>query len=210
MRPFYDMFQMHPLKKYTTYLLGFFLFSYSTAAFCDGPFYVIWRDIGLPDAARLVSQYSGREIRLASNAKGVISIASTDPLTSNAVFFAFEKSIRERGLTMVQERDNAYLVKPADSEPDVFPPPVVKRQYIGAVFAFEQRAQSIVSRLNAAGGEAEVLVADNSSEKTFSVALSYLDCDKGYQAMASAVERAGLNNLISLPALPSVSTVLEK
>jgi type II secretory pathway component GspD/PulD (secretin) len=188
------MFQISIFKKTATYLSAFLLFSHATAVFCEDRFYVIWRDIGLPDAVRLVSQYSGKKIRLAQEVQGTISLASTDPLSADEVFTLFQKSLQERGLLLVRGDDNAYQVSAARSE-------TAKRRYVGAVFAFEQRAQAIVSRLRAADGEAEVLASDDPAEQGFSVVLLYRDSTEGYQAMISAVERAGLNNLIATPTL---------
>jgi hypothetical protein len=87
---------------------------------------------------------------------------------------------------------------------------VAKRQYVGAIFAFEQRAQAIASRLRAAGGEAEVRAPSSPEDKDFSIVLLYRDDGEGYQALTSAVERAGLDSLISTPALPSVFPAREK
>jgi type II secretory pathway component GspD/PulD (secretin) len=197
------MFQISIIKQIATPLLAFLLFSHATAVFCDDRFYVIWRDIGLPDAVRLVSQYSGKKIRLAQEVQGTISLASTDPLSSDEVFTLFQKSLQERGLLLVHGDGNAYQVSAARSE-------TAKRRYVGAVFAFEQRAQAIVSRLRAADGEAEVLASDDPAEQGFSVVLLYRDSTEGYQAMISAVERAGLNNLIATPTLPAAFPVQEK
>ncbi|NKI72526.1 hypothetical protein GN109_24190, partial [Collimonas pratensis] len=44
--------------------------------------------------------------------------------------------------------------------------------------------------------------SNDPADKEFSVVLLYRDDKEGYQAMLTAVERAGLNNLISLPTLP--------
>ncbi|HWW06794.1 hypothetical protein [Collimonas sp.] len=195
------MFQISTLKKIAAYLFALLLFSHATAVFCDDRFYVIWRDIGLPDAVRLVSQYSGRKIHLAQEIQGTISLASTDPLSPDEVFTLFQKSLQERGLLLVRGDGNAYQVSSAKSE---------TRRYVGAVFAFEQRAQAIVSRLRAADGEAEVLASGDPAEQGFSVVLLYRDSTEGYQAMISAVERAGLNNLLATPTRPVAFPVQEK
>lgn len=211
---FEDMVQIPVLKKAGTYLLSLYLLSHATAAFCDDTFYVIWKNIGLPDAVRLVSQYSGRVIRLAPEVLGTITVASTDPLTSDEVFALFERSLHEHGLALVPVHDNEYQVKAAEQDAgnstgqsatsalNALPPQSAKRQYVGAIFAFEWRAQEIVARLRAAGGEAEVLAPGNPTDKDFSVVLLYRDNADDYQAMISAVERAGLSSLISTPALP--------
>ena len=243
------MFQISILKKTAAYFLTLQLLSYATTAFCDDQFYVIWRDIGLPDAVSLVSRYSGRVILLSQEVHGTISLASTNPLSPDEIFTLFQKSLQERGLTLVRVDDNRYQIKTAesksepvknipssvdlsgqqqeiplltsnsqnsesmaDSKPrfndqsekvdsDASQSPVAKRRHVAAIFASEQRAQIIVSRLRAAGAEAEVFTPSSPMDKDFSVVLSYRDSAEGYQAMVSAIQRAGLNNLISTPTL---------
>ncbi|WP_148264842.1 hypothetical protein [Collimonas fungivorans] len=225
------MFQISILKKIATYLLTLLSFSYTTAAFCEDRFYVIWRDIGLPDATRLVSQYSGRSIHLAREVGGTINLASSEPLSPDEIFIQFKKSLGERGLTLVLVDGNEYQIEAANSntvsdqaaalhapeivtaEPAKTLPPsakltysqseaVAKRRHVGAIFAFEQRAQAIASQLRAAGAEAIVLASNDPADKEFSVVLLYRDSKEGYQAMVAAIEQAGLNNLISAPTLP--------
>lgn len=208
------------------------LFSHAAAVRCEDRFYVIWRDFGLSDAARLVSQYSGRSIRLAPEVRGTINLASIDPLSPDEIFFQFQKSLRERGLRLVLLDGNEYQIETANSRavsvqaatphlPGIVmsesaqtpaaseksagsaEEPVGRRRYVGAVFAFEQRAQAIASRLCAAGAEAIVLASNDPADKGFSVVLLYRDNRESYQAMMSAVEQAGLNDLISTPALPA-------
>ncbi|MEO6921779.1 MAG: hypothetical protein ABI171_22440 [Collimonas sp.] len=225
------MFQKSILKKIATYLLALPLFLYGAAAFCEDRFYVIWRDIGLPDATRLVSQYSGRSIRLSLAVGGTINLASSDPLSPDEIFIQFQKSLQERGLTLVHVDGNEYQIEAVNShtvsdqvvapltpeivtsEPATILPPsakfaysqqesLAKRRYVGAIFAFEHRAQTIASQLCAAGAEAIVLASNDPADKFFSVVLLYRDSKEGYQAMISAVEKAGLNDLISTPTLP--------
>lgn len=225
-----NMFQISRIKKFAACLFGLLLFSHTTAVRCDDRFYVIWRDFGLSDAARLVSQYSGRSIRLAPEVRGAINLASTDPLSPDEIFFQFQKSLRERGLKLIHLDGNEYQIETTNSSaasdqaairhtPEIvtsesagtpatfakstcsLEEPVGRRRYVGAVFAFEQRAQRIASRLCAAGAEAIVLASNDPTDMGFSVVLQYRDSREGYQAMISAVERAGLNDLISTPTL---------
>jgi hypothetical protein len=225
------MVQISILKKIATSLLALLLFSYTTAAFCEDRFYVIWRDIGLPDATRLVSQYSGRSIRLAPDVGGTINLASSEPLSPDEIFVLFQKSLREQRLRLLLVDGNEYQIEKANSNtfsdqaaaphaPEIVTSElaktlpssakfihsqqeaVAKRRHVGAIFAFEQRAQAIASQLCATGAEAIVLASNDPADKEFSVVLLYRDDKEGYQAMITAVERAGLNNLISLPTLP--------
>lgn len=208
------MFQLSILKKHTAYLLVVLLFSHATAVFGDDLMYVIWRDIGLPDAVRLASQYSGKTIRLAHEAQGSISLASSDPVNSEQFFSLFEKSLQERGLVLLSGGDNTYQVttaaaasagnaQPAKAEPEAAPSQAAQLQHVGAIFASERRAADIAARLRAMGGAAEVRASDDPADKEFSVVLLYRDSAEAYQAMLSAVERAGLNGLISTPAPPA-------
>ncbi|NKI70223.1 hypothetical protein GN109_12400 [Collimonas pratensis] len=267
------MLQTPILKKSSRYLLALLLLSHTAPAFCDGQFYVIWRDIGLSDAVRLVSQYSGRTIHLDQEVHATISLASAAPLSSNEIFTLFQKTLQERGLILVRIDDNGYQVKTAESDPinttvvsnvishqavlrtsetaTVEPaknmPPseelsgkqeemlpsvstsqnyegtaeskprfndqttkadsaalqstVVKHRHVGAIFASEQRAQSIASRLREAGAEAEVVGPSNPADNDYSIVLSYRDGTGSYQALIFAIQRAGLDNLISTPVL---------
>jgi type II secretory pathway component GspD/PulD (secretin) len=89
---FEDVFLISILRKSAANLLAILLFSHATTVFCNDLFYVIWRDVGLPDAVRLVSQYSGRPIRLAPGVQGTITVASIDPLTADEVFALFKSA----------------------------------------------------------------------------------------------------------------------
>lgn len=215
------MLQISILKKYTAYLLVVLLFSHATAVFGDDLMYVIWRDIGLPDAVRLASQYSGKTIRLAHEAQGTISLASSDPVNSGQFFSLFEKSLQERGLVLLPGRDNTYQVttaeaasadnaQPIKTEPQAPATQAAQLQHVGAIFASERRAADIAARLRSMGGAAEVRAPDHPADKEFSVVLLYRDSAEGYQAMLSAVERAGLNGLISTPEAPAAFLVQGK
>ncbi|AMP00204.1 hypothetical protein CAter282_2326 [Collimonas arenae] len=225
------MFQFSIFKKSTIYLVALLSFSHATAVFCGDRFYVIWRDIGLPDATRLVSQYSGRSIHLSPGVGGTINLGSSEPLSPDEIFAQFQKSLQERGLTLVLVDGNEYRIETVHSNAvndqaaasrtqelvtselaKALPTsekftysqqePNAKRRHVGAIFAFEQRAQTIASQLRAAGAEAIVVGPNDPVDKDFSVVLLYPDNKEGYQAMISAIERAGLDNLISTPTLP--------
>jgi len=269
-----NMLQTSTLKKSAAYLLALLLLSRATPAFCDGQFYVIWRDIGLSDAVRLVSQYSGRTIHLDQEVPATISLASAVPLSPDEIFTLFQKKLQERGLILVRIDDNRYQVKVAESDPvnttamsnvirrqavlrtseataaepaknmqpseelsgkqeethasasisqnyegmaeskprfndqtartdsAALQPPVVQRRHVGVIFASEQRAQSIVSRLHEAGAEAEVVAPSSPADNDYSIVLLYRDEVESYQALIFAIQRAGLNNLIPTPSIP--------
>ncbi|WP_211442939.1 hypothetical protein [Collimonas humicola] len=232
------MFQISRIKKIVACLFWLLLFSHATAVRCENRFYVIWRDFGLSDAARLVSQYSGRSIRLAPEVRGTVNLASTDPLSPDEIFFQFQKALRERGLRLVRLDGNEYRIETTNSSavsnqaatprtPEIvtsesaktlvalaksacsLEAPVGRHRYVGAVFAFEQRAQAIASRLCAAGAEAIVLASNDPTDTGFSVVLLYRDSREDYRAMISAVEQAGLNDLISTPALSAEFSMQE-
>ncbi|MGB7195070.1 MAG: hypothetical protein WBD81_16575 [Collimonas pratensis] len=232
------MFQISRIKKIVARLFWLLLFSHATAVHCEDRFYVIWRDFGLSDAARLVSQYSGRSIRLAPEVRGVINLASIDPLSPDEIFFQFQKSLLERGLKLVRLDGNEYQIETTNSRaisdraailhtPEIvasesagtlatfakstcsLEEPAGRRRYVGAVFAFKKRAQTIASRLCAVGAEAIVLASDDPRDVGFSVVLLYRDSREGYQTMISAVAHAGLADLISTPALSTEFSIRE-
>ncbi|MEO6918769.1 MAG: hypothetical protein ABI188_06865 [Collimonas sp.] len=277
------MLQTSILNRYAAFSFCFLLVTHAATAFCDDRFYVIWRNIGLPDAVRLISQYSGRKIRLAPEVQGTISVASIDPLTSDEIFYLFQKSLQGRGLILMREQEKEYLVQAAapvldnlpvtpnveshqafsrssdiasleqkgsgpvaarlsdklsgvslpvsiphadertevpEVKPEIRPvttvseslssPTVARHQHLGAIFATEQRAQAIVSRLLAAGGEAELMTSSDPENDGFSVILLYRDTEQGYQAMMLAIQRAGLNNLLSTPQFSPAFTIQDK
>ncbi|MEM4986975.1 hypothetical protein V8G57_06190 [Collimonas sp. H4R21] len=217
---FEHMCQISIQKKSITCLLAILLFSHVTAVLSDDLLYVIWRDIGLPDAVRLASQYSGKTIRLAQNVHGTISLASSGPLGSSQFFSLFENSLHERGLVLMRDGGNIYQVRAVEpgaggsaqspsASVEAGPPHVPQIEYVGAVFASERRAQAIVARIRAMGGEAEVRAPGDPADTGFSVVLLCRDSAEGYQSMISAVERAGLSNLISMPSLPAAFPVQE-
>jgi type II secretory pathway component GspD/PulD (secretin) len=217
---FENMSHISIQKKSITCLLAILLFSHVTAVLSDDLLYVIWRDIGLPDAVRLASQYSGKTILLAQDAHGTISLASSDPLSSRQFFSLFEKSLHERGLVLMHDGGNIYQVAAVDPGAggsaqsssaglETEPPHVPQIEYVGAIFASERRAQAIVARIRAMGGEAEVRAPGDPADTDFSVVLLCRDSAEGYQSMISAVERAGLSNLISTPPLPAAFPVQE-
>ncbi len=196
---------------------------------------------------RLVSQYSGRTIRLNPDVHGKINLASIDPLSPDEIFILFQKSLQERGLILRQSENNEYQVKFAEtssnnlfvtpgavtqqefpqssesadrispsvqlnssSDSDTLLPSVAKHRYVTAIFASKERALSISSRLQAAGAEVEVLVPNNPADKDFSIVPLYRDSAEGYQAIASAIQQAGLSGLISMPAPPAAVPVREE
>lgn len=196
------------LKKIMCFFV--FLLYISKASYATN-FYVMWHDIDLNNAARIVSQYSERIIRLAPKVHGTISLSSPDPLTADGVFNLFQAALEKHKFTLVRTENGEYWIRENESssmnvnntmalssipsEPQL----QLLQRYTAVIFNLEQRAQDIALRLRTAGVSATVQASNDPDNPVFSVVLYYQNNPDEYQNILSSIENAGLSSLISVP-----------